>query len=243
VTAAKAGAAGLPRSIFASAAGERRQLTVMFCDLVGSTALSERLDPEELRELLRVYRQTCGDIVVRYDGHVAQYVGDGVTAHFGWPRAHEDEAGRAVRAALEIVRAVKQVSSVEPLHLRLGIATGSVVVGGTGEGGDNQLAVGETPNLASRLQALAGPDEIVIGPSTCRLIASAFQLIDLGEHALKGIGGPVRVSKAFGVRPILYTFSRDVGDSRPRELGVAGHARRDGSRGSFNAHGCAAWLI
>jgi class 3 adenylate cyclase/tetratricopeptide (TPR) repeat protein len=187
-------AANWPSAHFASAASERRQLTVLFCDLVGSTALSKRLDPEELRELLQVYRRACTDRVVRYGGHVAQYLGDGIMAYFGWPRAHEDEAERAVRAALEIVQAVKSVASTQPLHVRLGVATGSVVVGDA-EGGDSQLAVGETPNLASRLQRLAGPDEIVIAPSTRRLIAAAFELTDLGEHALKGIVEPVRAWK------------------------------------------------
>jgi class 3 adenylate cyclase/ABC-type transport system involved in cytochrome c biogenesis ATPase subunit len=192
---AKAGASATRSSVPSSITGERRQLTVLFCDLVGSTALSERLDPEELRELLQRYRQTCADIVVRYDGHLAQFLGDGVMAYFGWPRAHEDEAERAVRAALEIVHSVKRVQGDEPLRVRLGLATGSVVVGDAGQTGDGQLAVGDTPNLASRLQGLAGPDEVVIASSTRRLIASNFELTDLGEQALKGILQPVRAWK------------------------------------------------
>ncbi|MBV8578667.1 MAG: hypothetical protein JOZ58_26990, partial [Acetobacteraceae bacterium] len=112
-----------------SHSGERRQLTVMFCDLVGSTALSEKLDPEELRDLLHAYRTLCGDVIARYDGFVARYVDDGVLTYFGWPAAHEDDAERAVRAALEIVQTARRASSVETLSVRIGIATGPVVVG------------------------------------------------------------------------------------------------------------------
>ena len=109
--------------------GERRQLTVMFCDLVGSTALSEKLDPEELRSLLHEYRTVCGEVIARYEGFVARYVGDGILTYFGWPKAHEEDAERALRAALEIVQAVKGASSAEPLSVRIGIATGPVVIG------------------------------------------------------------------------------------------------------------------
>jgi class 3 adenylate cyclase/tetratricopeptide (TPR) repeat protein len=168
---------------------ERRQLTVMFCDLVGSTSLSERLDPEDLRVLMAAYRKAAADVVARYDGHVAQYLGDGVMAYFGWPRAHEDDGERAVRAALDIVAAVKRVDAADPLQLRVGIATGPVVVG---EGMDddaeaNKLAVGETPNLAARLQGQAGADEIVIAQGTHDLIRGAFDYDDLGAQNLKGI--------------------------------------------------------
>ena len=147
-----------------SPSGERRQLTVLFCDLVGSTALSQRLDPESLGELLRGYQRTCGAVIDDYNGHVAQYLGDGLMVYFGWPRAHEDDAERAVRAGLEIVQAVKQVDAPEPLRVRIGIATGPVVVGETNAGGASasKLAVGETPALAARLQGLAGADEIVV---------------------------------------------------------------------------------
>jgi class 3 adenylate cyclase len=135
--------------------GERRQLTVMFCDLVGSTALSEKLDPEELRSLLHAYRTLCGDVIARYDGFVARYVGEGVLTYFGWPTAHEEDAERAVRAALEIVHTVKRASSTEDLAVRIGIATGPVVVGETAGAGDqSKLAVGSTRNLAARLQGL-----------------------------------------------------------------------------------------
>jgi class 3 adenylate cyclase len=116
------------------AQAERRHLTVMFCDLVGSTELSQRLDPEALRELMRSYQQCCGAVIDKYDGHVAQYLGDGLMTYFGWPRAHEDDAERAIRAGLEIVEAVKHVQAPEPLQVRVGIATGPVVVGETGDG-------------------------------------------------------------------------------------------------------------
>ena len=173
-----------------SRGGERRQLTVMFCDLVGSTALSEKLDPEELRSLLHAYRILCGEVIARYDGFVARYVGDGILTYFGWPTAHEEDAERAVRAALEIVHTVKRASSTEELSVRIGIATGPVVVGEqAGAGDQSKLAVGSTPNLAARLQGLAAADQIVIAASTRRLAGNAFELTDLGEHDLKGHRG------------------------------------------------------
>jgi class 3 adenylate cyclase/tetratricopeptide (TPR) repeat protein len=189
-----------------AASGERRQLTVMFCDLVGSTALSERLDPEELRSLLHAYRTLCGDVIARYDGFVARYVGDGILTYFGWPTAHEEDAERAVRAALEIVQTVKRASTTEDLSVRVGIATGPVVVGeAAGAGDQSKLAVGSTPNLAARLQALATADQIVIAASTRRLAGNAFELTDLGEHDLKGIAEPVH---AWRVEHALVTESR-----------------------------------
>jgi class 3 adenylate cyclase len=191
----------------ASQGGERRQLTVMFCDLVGSTALSEKLDPEELRSLLHAYRTLCGDVIARYDGFVARYVGDGILTYFGWPTAHEEDAERAVRAALEIVHTVNRASSTEALSVRVGIATGPVVVVGeaAGVGDQSKLAVGSTPNLAARLQALAIADQIVIAASTRRLVGNAFELSDLGEHDLKGIAEPVH---AWRVESALVTESR-----------------------------------
>ncbi len=183
-----------------SPGGERRQLTVMFCDLVGSTALSEKLDPEELGKLLHAYRMLAGEVIARYDGFVARYVGDGILTYFGWPAAHEEDAERAVRAALEIVHTVKRASSTEDLSVRVGIATGPVVVGETaGVGDQSKLAVGSTPNLAARLQGLAIADHIVIAASTRRLVGNGFELTDLGEHHLKGIAEPVhawRVERA-----------------------------------------------
>jgi class 3 adenylate cyclase len=188
-------------------AGERRQLTVMFCDLVGSTALSEKLDPEELRSLLHDYRTLCGDVIARYDGFVARYVGDGILTYFGWPTAHEEDAERAVRAALEIAHTVKRASSsTEDLSVRIGIATGPVVVGeAAGVGDQSKLAVGSTPNLAARLQGLAATDQIVIASSTRRLAGNAFELADLGEHDLKGIAEPVHARR---VEHALVTESR-----------------------------------
>jgi class 3 adenylate cyclase/tetratricopeptide (TPR) repeat protein len=186
--------------------GERRQLTVMFCDLVGSTALSEKLDPEELRSLLHAYRTLCGEVITRYDGFVARYVGDGILTYFGWPTAHEEDAERAVRAALEIVHTVKRASSTEDLSVRIGIATGPVVVGEqAGMGDQAKLAVGSTPNLAARLQGLATADQIVIAASTRRLVGSAFELTDLAEHDVKGISEPVH---AWRVERALVTESR-----------------------------------
>ena len=180
---------------------ERRHLTVMFCDLVESTALSEALDAEDLRNLMQAYQQAAGAVIARYQGHVAQYLGDGLMTYFGWPAAHEDDAERAVRAGLEIVDAVKAVPAPARLRVRIGIASGPVVVGETG-GGDAsvpKLAVGETPNLAARMQALAGADELVIAASTRRLIGAAFELDPLGEHPLKGIAQPVAVWRVTGI--------------------------------------------
>ena len=136
--------------------GERRQLTVMFCDLVGSTALSEKLDPEELRSLLHAYRTLCGDVIARYDGFVARYVGDGILTYFGWPTAHEEDAERAVRAALEIVHTVKRASSTEDLSVRIGIATGPVVVGEHGRCGGPVKAGGGQHAQSGRASARTG---------------------------------------------------------------------------------------
>jgi class 3 adenylate cyclase len=147
-------AAGSPR-----AKAERRQLTVMFVDLVGSTALSARLDPEDIGQVFRAYRRRCGEVVQRWDGHVAKYLGDGVLACFGWPRAHEDDAERAVRAGLDVAEQIGQLSTSDgmPLAARIGIATGQVVVGDLigGRAAQEETVVGETPNLAARLQGLA----------------------------------------------------------------------------------------
>jgi class 3 adenylate cyclase len=175
--------------------GERRQLTVMFCDLVGSTKLSSLLDPEELHALIATYRSTCCGVVARYEGHVAQYLGDGLMIYFGWPIAQEDAAERAARSALEIVQAVKALRSAQPLAVRIGLATGAVVVGDASRdnNAEARLAVGETPNLAARVQSVARPNEVVIAPVTRRLLADAFSLTDLGPHSLKGITQPVQL--------------------------------------------------
>ena len=173
---------------------ERRQVTVMFSDLVGSTALSARMDPEDLREVISAYQKCVAETVRRFDGFVAKYMGDGVLIYFGYPQAHEDDAERAVRAGLEIVAAITALKSSVPLQTRVGIATGLVVVGdliGSGEAQERGI-VGETPNLAARLQGIAEPNMVVIAESTRRLIGNLFELEDLGAKDLKGIAGPVR---------------------------------------------------
>jgi class 3 adenylate cyclase/predicted ATPase len=165
---------------------ERRQVTVMFCDLVGSTALSARLDPEDMRELIRAYQRRCTEVITGAGGFVAKYMGDGILAYFGYPHANEDDAERAVRAGLELVAAVSSLGS----RCRIGIATGLVVVGdliGAGEARERGI-VGETPNLAARLQTVAEPDQVVIADSTRRLIGDLFDLEGLDTPELKGIG-------------------------------------------------------
>jgi class 3 adenylate cyclase len=186
----------------ASPGAERRQLTVMFCDMVGSTALAEHLDPEELRELLQTYREACSDAAARYGGHVAQYLGDGLMVYFGWPSAHEDDAERGVRSALEMVQAISRLSASQPIAIRIGLATGPVVVGDASrqDNAEAKLAIGETPNLAARLQGLAGPNEVVIASSTRRLVGDAFALTDLGPRALRGIAVPVQVWRVDAVQ-------------------------------------------
>ena len=174
---------------------ERRQLTVLFCDLVGSTELAVRLDPEDLREVLAAYHRATATVVERFGGHLAKYLGDGVVAYFGWPQAHEDDAERAVRAGLALVVAVARVEPRTDVRLqaRVGIATGQVVVGdlvGEGEARD-EAVVGDTPNLAARLQALAAPDSVVISASTRRLVGGVFELSALGPQRLKGFAEPL----------------------------------------------------
>jgi len=176
---------------------ERRQLTVMFSDLVGSTALSARLDPEDLRGIIGAYHRCCTELVERNGGFVAKYLGDGLLAYFGYPQAHEHDAERAVRAGLALVEAVPKVATAAglPLQVRVGIATGVVVVGdliGAGAA-QEQAVVGETPNLAARLQAIAEPNTVVIADSTRKLLGNLFELKDLGPRDLKGIAGPARV--------------------------------------------------
>jgi class 3 adenylate cyclase/predicted ATPase len=167
---------------------ERRQLTVMFCDLVGSTALSTRHDPEDLRELIGNYHRAVAETVSRFDGFVAKYMGDGVLIYFGYPQAHEDDAERAVRAGLAVIEAVGHLAAREDLRVRLGVATGLAVVGDLiGEGAAQERGVvGDTPNLAARLQALAAPDTLVIADSTRRQIGGMFDLKDLGLQQLAG---------------------------------------------------------
>src|SRR4029077_20538959 len=161
-----------------------RQVTVMFCDLVGSTALSARMDPEDLREVISAYQKCVAETVQRFGGFVAKYMGDGVLVYFGYPQAHEDEAERAVRAGLQLVAAVGELKTHAPLQTRVGIATGLVVVGDLiGSGASQEQAiVGETPNLAARLQGIAEPDGVVIADSTRRLVGNMFDLEDVGSQ-------------------------------------------------------------
>jgi class 3 adenylate cyclase len=194
IAALRSEAGPVPETVVAAQAAERRQLTVMFCDLVGSTALSARLDPEDLREVIGAYHRAVAEIIDGFDGFVSRYMGDGVLVYFGYPQAHEDDAERAVRAGLSAIEAVSRldVKSVK-LQARVGIATGLVVVGDLiGEGSaQEQSVVGETPNLAARLQALAEPDAVVIGAGTRRLVGDLFEYRDLGAFEIKGIAAPV----------------------------------------------------
>src|SRR5215510_1529850 len=185
--------------------GERRQLTVMFCDLVSSTALSTQLDPEELREVIRTYQEVCVKAITHFDGHVAKYLGDGLLVYFGYPVAHEDNAQRAVRAGLEIAEAMpalplQHIRLQQPLQVRIGIHTGLVVAGemGSGDYREALAIVGETPNLAARLQEVAEPDTVVISAATSRLIRGFFACRDRGFHTLKGLSTPVQVYRVLG---------------------------------------------
>ncbi len=199
----------LPAARSSGLEAERRQLTVLFCDLVDSTVLSSQLDPEDLREVIRAYQAACAEVVQRIDGHIAQYLGDGLLVYFGYPHAHEDDAQRAVRAGLEIIDAMQQcnvqlrprmrVLQTISLRVRLGIHTGLAVVGDIGAGGrQEQLALGETPNVAARLQSLAAPDTVVISAATARLVAGYFTVHDLGVQPLKGVTTPLQVYRVLG---------------------------------------------
>jgi class 3 adenylate cyclase len=177
----------------------------MFCDLVGSTELSEKLDPEDLRALIDAYRKVCGAAVIRYEGQVANYAGDGLVAFFGWPRAHEDDAVRAVHAALAILSEVTNIPGPVELASRVGICSGRVVVGQAGGPGGWMEAVGETPNIAARLQTLAAPNTLLVSESTQRLALAAFEFQDLGFRELKGVTKPLRV---YGVLSAKHSTTR-----------------------------------
>ncbi len=188
------------------AEAERRQLTVMFCDLVGSTELSTRFDPEDLQEMIRAYQEACAKVIAEYNGYIAKFMGDGVLVYFGYPQAHENDAERAARSGLGVVEAVAGLGTAQAplrgveLAVRVGIDTGLVVVGDmVGEGAAEEASVvGETPNVAARLQALAQPNQVVIGQLTRELIGEAFACEDLGAHHLKGIAEPVRAWRVLG---------------------------------------------
>jgi class 3 adenylate cyclase len=191
-------APSVPRPVLAGAkpqdTAERRHVTVMFSDLVGSTALSARMDPEDLREIISAYQKCVAETVQRFGGFVAKYMGDGVLVYFGYPQAHEDDAERAVRAGLELIQTVSGLKSSAPLQTRVGIATGLVVVGdliGSGAA-QEQAVVGETPNLAARLQGIAQPGSVVVAESTRKLLGTFFDLQDLGKQDVKGLGATVR---------------------------------------------------
>jgi len=196
---------------------ERRQLTVMFCDLVGSTALSIRHDPEDLRELIGDYHRAVSETVGRFDGFVAKYMGDGVLIYFGYPQAHEDDAERAVRAGLAVIEAVGRLPARQDLRVRLGIATGIAVVGDLiGEGAAQERGVvGETPNLAARLQAMAQPGTLVIAESTRRQIGGLFEIEDLGPRPLAGFDEPQRAWRVIGDSGVLSRFEALRSEATP----------------------------
>jgi class 3 adenylate cyclase len=180
---------------------ERRHLTVMFCDLADSTKLAQELDPEDLRDVIRAYQATAAAVIQQYDGHIAQYLGDGVLIYFGWPRAHEDDAQRALHTGLGLVEALTttlnprlaQEKGIE-LTVRVGIHTGPVVVGTMGAGTHMEhLATGDTVNIAARLEALAAPNTVVLSPVTAHLVEGVFALEDVGTHVLKGVSEPMPV--------------------------------------------------
>jgi class 3 adenylate cyclase/predicted ATPase len=192
---------------------ERRQLTVMFCDLVGSTPLAEKLDPEDLREVVRAYQQTCAEVITHFEGHIAQYLGDGLLVYFGYPRAHEDDAQRAVRAGLGIIEALHHAPlfQAQGVQVRIGVHTGPVVVGDIGAGRKReQLALGETPNLAARLQGLAVPDTIIISGATQRLIAGFFDCHDAGLQSVKGVSAPIHVYRVLRESSAQSRLEADV---------------------------------
>jgi class 3 adenylate cyclase len=184
---------------------ERRQLTVMFCDLVDSTALSRQLDPEDYRDMVRAYQSACTEVIQRFDGNVAQLLGDGLLVYFGYPHAHEDDPQRAVRAGLGILAAIEdlhtrlQQDKGIQLALRIGIHTGLVVVGAMGGGGrQEQLALGEVPNVCSRIEGLAAPNTVAMSEATYRLVQGYFQCQDLGVQTLRGVTEPITLYQVLG---------------------------------------------
>ena len=203
----------------------------MFCDLVESTQLSETLEAEDLQVLLTAYREACGAAVRRYGGWVARYMGDGVMAFFGWPRAHEDDAIRAVHAALETIAAIATIAGPVTLAARIGVSSGPVVVGEIGGTSDSTSvdAVGETPNIAARLQTLARPNTILISETTRRLLAGAFDYQDLGRHELKGITKRLQVYRVIAAKTLMSRFDAahtELANSAGRTIDRAEHAAR-----------------
>ncbi len=237
--------ASVPPPAPAPAQAERRQLTVMFCDLVGSTALSTGMDPEDLRDVIASYQNRCSAAIRHYDGFVAKYMGDGILVYFGYPRAHEDEAERSVRAGLDIVDAMAELNAAirrppgVELAVRIGIATGPVIVGDQiGEGTASETAVvGETPNLAARLQALAQPNQIVVSAATRAMLGDHFDLEDLGASELKGFAEPVPAWRVLSARDVESRFAATrTGSSAPlvgrqEEMGLLLRAWEGSSHG------------
>jgi TOMM system kinase/cyclase fusion protein len=212
-------------------AAERRQLTVLFCDLVGSTALADQLDPEDFREVTVTYQTTCAEVIHRYDGHIAQYLGDGLLVYFGYPSAHEDDAQRAIHAGLDMLAALADLnrrlgqSYDVRLQARVGIHTGLVVVGEVGGGPQHgQLALGVTPNIAARIQAMATPESVVISGATYRLVQGYFVCQNLGEHTLPGVATPIalyQVLHASEARGRLEAARRSLTPLVGREIDIA----------------------
>ena len=203
--------------------GERRQLTVLFCDMVGFTELASRVDPEVLQQIIRSYEDACAVCVTRYEGYVFQRLGDGIVAFFGYPLAHEGEEERAIRAGLEIIESLTRLDVPDAGHLqvRIGVATGLVVVAAAEKG-----AVGETMNLAARLQAIAAPGSIVVSERVQRLAGGAFDYKDLGEQTLKGIARPTHAYRIIGVSAAASRFDAATGGiltplvGREQEIGL-----------------------
>jgi class 3 adenylate cyclase len=184
---------------------ERRQLTVLFCDLVNSTVLAGQLDPEDLRDVIQAFQDTCAAAIHRFDGHIAQYLGDGLLVYFGYPQAHEDDARRAIETGLGMVEAIAALNTHLAqntgirLAVRVGIHTGLVVVGEVGGSArQEQLALGETPNVAARILGIAAPDTVVISAATLRLVQGLFSAEELGPSMLKGVATPVQVYRVRG---------------------------------------------
>src|SRR5262245_7708638 len=207
--------------------GERRQLTVEFIDLVGSTTLSQQLDPEDYHARVVAYQTACRHVIQRYEGHIAQYLGDGVLVYFGYPVAHEEDAVRAVRSGLEIVAAVGQLAYTPPLQVRIGIHTGPVVVGKIGAGERTErLALGETPNIAARVQGVAEPNTVFISQATSRLVHGFFTCETLGLQSLKNVSAPLELYRVHGEGEAHTRFEVSVQKGltplvgRESELGV-----------------------
>ena len=213
------GLSSTPASDHFEDSGERRHITVLFCDLVGSTALSSQMDPEDLGELMRGYQNAAAHAVGEFDGFVAKFLGDGVLAYFGYPRAHEDDPERAVRAGQAIIDGIGKLpqSDEAPLQVRIGISSGLVVVGellATGSASE-QTVIGETPNLAARLQECAGANQIIVSEATRKLIGDHFQFSTLGPQNLKGFSEPIEAFWVQGERSDRMSLRQSlVGDSR-----------------------------